>query len=239
MLFFQLLFLWNLSRLGKYSIRKSQYSSLSPSFHPSSLSFLFPSLLLLCLLLGFVFPHTLFCLFLLVLPSFLHFLLFVLYRVILGFLVSRVLTTSPHSPSSDPSGPETPSSSAHRPLPPPKMLTPQHTTLCAALHTLGLRRGLIAKVCLSPWGCLSWCVCLALGVEWIYRDWSLSQSRGMYRVSPFSVKTKSLLLLLLSRFSHVRLCVTPEMAAHQALLSLGFSRQEHWSGLPFQNSGGQ
>ena len=41
-----------------------------------------------------------------------------------------------------------------------------------------------------------------------------------------------LLLLLLSRFSHVRLCATPEMAAHQAPLSLGFSRQEHWSGLP-------
>ena len=41
-----------------------------------------------------------------------------------------------------------------------------------------------------------------------------------------------LLLLLLSRFSHVRLCVTPEMAAHQALPSLGFSRQEHY-GLPF------
>ena len=40
-------------------------------------------------------------------------------------------------------------------------------------------------------------------------------------------------LLLLSRFSHVRLCVTPEMAAHQASPSLGFSRQEHWNGLPF------
>ena len=40
-------------------------------------------------------------------------------------------------------------------------------------------------------------------------------------------------LLLLSHFSHVQLCVTPETAAHQALLSLGFSRQEHWSGLPF------
>ena len=40
-------------------------------------------------------------------------------------------------------------------------------------------------------------------------------------------------LLLLSRFSHVRLCATPEMAAHQAPPSLGFSRQEHWSGLPF------
>ena len=42
-----------------------------------------------------------------------------------------------------------------------------------------------------------------------------------------------LLLLLLSRFSRVRLCVTPETAAHQAPPSLRFSRQEHWSGLPF------
>ena len=40
------------------------------------------------------------------------------------------------------------------------------------------------------------------------------------------------MLLLLSRFSRVRLCATPQTAAHQALLSLGFSRQEHWSGLP-------
>ena len=42
-----------------------------------------------------------------------------------------------------------------------------------------------------------------------------------------------LLLLLLSRFSRVRLCATPETAAHQAPPSLGFSGQEHWSGLPF------
>ena len=41
------------------------------------------------------------------------------------------------------------------------------------------------------------------------------------------------MLLLLSRFSRVRLCATSELAAHQAPLSLGFSRQEHWSGLPF------
>ena len=38
-----------------------------------------------------------------------------------------------------------------------------------------------------------------------------------------------MLLLLLSHFSRVRLCVTPRTAAHQAPLSLGFSRQEHWS----------
>ena len=39
--------------------------------------------------------------------------------------------------------------------------------------------------------------------------------------------------MLLSHFSRVRLRVTPQTAAHQAPLSLGFSRQEHWSGLPF------
>ena len=42
-----------------------------------------------------------------------------------------------------------------------------------------------------------------------------------------------LLLLLLSHFSHVRLCATPETEAYQAPPSLGFSRQEHWSRLPF------
>ena len=40
------------------------------------------------------------------------------------------------------------------------------------------------------------------------------------------------MLLLLSHLSRVRLCATPQMAAHHAPPSLGFSRQEHWSGLP-------
>ena len=37
---------------------------------------------------------------------------------------------------------------------------------------------------------------------------------------------------VLSPFSHVQLIVTLWTAAHQALLSMGFSRQEYWSGLP-------
>ena len=39
-------------------------------------------------------------------------------------------------------------------------------------------------------------------------------------------------MLLLSHFSRVQLCATPQTAAHQAPPSLGFSRQEHWSGVP-------
>ena len=38
---------------------------------------------------------------------------------------------------------------------------------------------------------------------------------------------------MLSRFSHVRFCATLWTAAHQASLSMEFSRQEYWSGLLF------
>ena len=37
--------------------------------------------------------------------------------------------------------------------------------------------------------------------------------------------------------SHVRLFVTPWTVAYQAPLSMGFSRQEYWSGLPFPSPG--
>ena len=51
----------------------------------------------------------------------------------------------------------------------------------------------------------------------------------LWKVDPSPLSHLLLLLLLLSRFSRVRLCATPETAAHQAPPSLGFSRQEHWS----------
>ena len=43
------------------------------------------------------------------------------------------------------------------------------------------------------------------------------------------VKVKSL--------SRVQLFATPWIVAHQAPLSMGFSRQEYWSGLPFPSPG--
>ena len=39
-----------------------------------------------------------------------------------------------------------------------------------------------------------------------------------------------------SRFSRVRLLATPWTAAHQAPPSMGFARQEYWSGLPLPSS---
>ena len=43
--------------------------------------------------------------------------------------------------------------------------------------------------------------------------------------------------VVLSPFSHVQLFVTPWSVARQAPLSMGFSRQEYWNGLPFPSSG--
>ena len=54
--------------------------------------------------------------------------------------------------------------------------------------------------------------------------WSL---RTNFRAG--KVKVKSL--------SHVRLFVTPQTVAYQASPSMGFSRQEYWSGLPFPSPG--
>ena len=49
----------------------------------------------------------------------------------------------------------------------------------------------------------------------------------------FLSDSAEILLLLLSPFSHVQLFATPWTAAHQAPPTMGFSRQEYWSGLPF------
>ena len=61
---------------------------------------------------------------------------------------------------------------------------------------------------------------------------SAALAGGFFTTEP-SGKPLNVYMLLLSHFSHVQFCVTPQMSAHQALLPLGFSRQEHWSGLPF------
>ena len=77
------------------------------------------------------------------------------------------------------------------------------------------------------------------GGAWWAAVYGVAQSRTrLKRLSSNSSKTSldsahTLLLLLLSCFSRVRLCATPLTTAHQALPSLGFSRQEHWSGLLF------
>ena len=68
---------------------------------------------------------------------------------------------------------------------------------------------------------------LALRIPWTEEPGRLQSMRSQ-RVGT----TERLTLLLLSCFSRVQLCATPWTAAYQALPSMGFSRQEYWSGVP-------
>ena len=45
------------------------------------------------------------------------------------------------------------------------------------------------------------------------------------------------MVIVVQLLSHVQLFATPWTVAHQALLSMGFSRQEYWSGMLFPTPG--
>ena len=53
----------------------------------------------------------------------------------------------------------------------------------------------------------------------------------------FCLMAANMLIVMPSRLIHVWLFVTPWTVAQQAPLSMGFSRQAHWSGLPLPSAG--
>ena len=67
------------------------------------------------------------------------------------------------------------------------------------------------------------------GSLFTYQGFPWQWKHGVLTTRPPRKKVKSL--------SRVRLFATPWTVAHQAPLSMGFSRQEYWSGLPFPSPG--
>ena len=86
-------------------------------------------------------------------------------------------------------------------------------------------------VCMWGWNC--WVMVILCLAFWEVGKFFHSSCTTLHFQQQCTIVLLSLLLLPPSYFSHVWLCATPETAAHQAPLSLGFSRQEYWSGLPF------
>ena len=73
----------------------------------------------------------------------------------------------------------------------------------------GVGDGQESLVCYHPWG---------------RKEWGMTERLKRRNCAP--------------SFSHVWLFATPWTVACQAPLSMGFFRQEHWSGLPFLPPGG-
>ena len=92
------------------------------------------------------------------------------------------------------------------------------------------------------------CTCLWRFLHWSYSHLSCPSWGNAIipalNFLPLSLANFSLIGLsyqsmfyLVKSLSRVRLSVTPWTVAHQAPPSMGFSRQEHWSGLPFPSPG--
>ena len=61
---------------------------------------------------------------------------------------------------------------------------------------------------------------------------TVNQGRSVYRL-PSSFSSFKNTKVKVKLLSHVQIFVIPWTVVYQAPLSMGFSRQEHWSGLPF------
>ena len=86
--------------------------------------------------------------------------------------------------------------------------------LCGALDGRGV------------WGRMGTCISTAESL------FCLPETITTLLTSYTAIQKKSLAAAAAESLNRVRLCATPQTAAHQAPLSLGFSRQGHWSGLP-------
>ena len=73
-----------------------------------------------------------------------------------------------------------------------------------------------SNVCLSPSGFRA----IFFNIKFIYLQYILIDLFNVVRIVVYSL-------------SHVQLFATPWTVVHQAHLSMGFSRQESWNGLPF------
>ena len=83
----------------------------------------------------------------------------------------------------------------------------------------------LSSPALAPWGLCSLTI-VPSGLSLCWGNVLGCDCLGNVFLNPFPA------VGLLSRDSHVRLCVTLWAVANQAPLSMGLSRQEHWSGLP-------
>ena len=102
------------------------------------------------------------------------------------------------------------------------------------LPTTGIPKPLFPTSCFH----FSWRWCL----KWVFwpfwRVTQLSWVSPMYMLVTYLIFSfSSILKVKVKSLSRVRLFETPGTVAYQAPPSMGFSRQEYWSGLPFPSPG--
>ena len=80
----------------------------------------------------------------------------------------------------------------------------------------------------------------SMGLQRVGHNWATSLQLSLHvsgSTSTVQPTANFVVLWYTCVLSPVWLFATPRTIAHQAFLSMGFSRQEYWSGLPFPSSG--
>ena len=90
----------------------------------------------------------------------------------------------------------------------------------------GLKIGVSASTSVLPMNTQDWS-------PLVYTGWISLQSKGLLNCFNYYLHCCA----VLSHLSHVWLFATPWTIAHKSPLSMGFSRQEYWSGLLFRSPG--
>ena len=113
-------------------------------------------------------------------------------------------------------------------------------------HILGDGEGQGGLVCCSPWGCKESDTTYPPSMHTRIQIWNWCDTKRDHVITlpcllQFSLYSrnliKSLSLLLFSCSVMSNSFMTPQTIAHRAPLSMGFSRQESWSGLPCPSPG--
>ena len=111
--------------------------------------------------------------------------------------------------------------------------------LCILLEYQGSMRPLLETIKFSSFQCICWYLLLNLEIWILFQFFYLvfcilySLNTSWVYVNTCSFQCYAAVQVL----SHVQLFVTLWTVAHQAPLSMGFSRQEYWSGLSFSSPG--
>ena len=90
---------------------------------------------------------------------------------------------------------------------------------------------------LIGWGCYQTQVRLLSTLKPVLERQALIERKGCFIQEASSLEESVKVKLKVKSLSRVRLFATPWTVAYQGLLSMGFSRQEYWSGLPFLSPG--
>ena len=107
----------------------------------------------------------------------------------------------------------------------------QSSGAASPLSLLSPSSGFFCLPCVSPWSLLVSSLPVACGCSSFLQPCVVPCTQQVLEKA-LDLKWKDAAAAAKSLQSCPTLCDSPQSAAHQALPSLGFSRQEHWSGLP-------